>query len=126
MKFNYAKSAATASRLLEKFGQTVELKKSIPGTYDPVDGASADPSETAATANAVLLDYSIQDSGARFADGSTVRIGDKDCIIEAGLFEVDESTYLTDSEGVVWQLEKVRKLAPAGQPTVIYRANARR
>lgn len=126
--FDYAASAATASRLLAKFGQDVTLSKTTPGDYDPVTGESSDPVTVAQTASAVLLDYSAKESGARFADGSQVMIGDKKCLIEAkGLnWPPDALTVLTDAAGTAWQIDQVRELAPAGAPVVMYTANATR
>lgn len=126
MAFDYTASAATAQRLLAQFGQTVSLSKTIPGAFDPVTGASTGDVTVTQSATAVLLDYSLQESGARFAEGTMIRTGDKKCIIgPAVTWAPDEMTTLTDVAGVVWQLEIVRTLAPAGIP-VLYTANATR
>ena len=125
--YDYLPLQKTARALLEKFGQVVTLEKAGEGsTYDPVTGEHTGATKLTATAFAALFDYSLQNSGAQFADGTNVRIGDKDCLIEASDFVIDESTTLTDSEGVTWQLEKVRKVAPAGAPVVIWQANGKR
>lgn len=128
MAYDYAPLAATAQRLLALFGATVTLKKTTPGAYDPVTGETGSPTTATQTASAVLLDYSLQESGAKFADGSQVRVGDKKCLIEAkGLaWAPDELTTLTDTAGVIWQIEKIRTLAPAGTPALLYTANATR
>lgn len=128
MPFDYAQAAADAQELLAEFGQRVTLTRDTAGTYDPVTGEETGGGSQTQTAWAVLLDYNLQDSGARFADGSQVAIGDKNIIIEAkGLaWPPDALTTLTDSTGRVWQLEKVRELAPAGSPAVLYKANGTR
>lgn len=127
MPFDYAKAAGTAQQLLAKFGQTVTLTRATAGTYDPVTGEETGGGAQTQTAWAVLLDYNLSESGARFADGSQVAIGDKNIIIEAkGLaWAPDALAALTDVTGRVWQLEKVRELAPAGVP-VLYQANGTR
>lgn len=127
MAFDYDKSAATAQRLLANFGQTVTLSREVAGDYDPVTGESTGGGVETQTCKAVLLDYSLQDSGAQFSDGSQVSIGDKKMLIEAaGLsWPPDALTKLTDVTGQVWQVEKVRELAPAGTP-VLYTANGTR
>jgi hypothetical protein len=127
MAYDYAPLAATAQRLLALFGQSVTLSKTTPGAYDPVTGETTGATTATQTAFSVLLDYSLQESGAKFADGSQVRVGDKKCLIEAkGLaWAPDELTTLT-AGGVIWQIEKLRTLAPAGTPALLYTANATR
>ena len=127
MAFDYSPLATTAATLLAQFGQTVTLTKVTPGAYDPVAGQYAEGTTATQTASAVLLDYSMREAGASFADGSQVRVGDKKCLIEAaGLdWPPDESTTLTDAGGVVWQIEKLRTLAPSGA-ALMYTANATR
>jgi hypothetical protein len=127
MAFDYSPIAATAASLLAQFGQTVTLSKITPGTYDPVTGGTTGGTTATQTASAALLDYTLQESGAKFADGSQVRVGDKKALIEAeGLaWAPDESTTLIDAAGVIWQIEKLRTLAPSGV-AVLYTANATR
>ncbi|THD06109.1 hypothetical protein [Rhodanobacter lindaniclasticus] len=36
--FDYTNMAATATRLLTRFGTTLQLRRTTPGTYDPVTG----------------------------------------------------------------------------------------
>jgi hypothetical protein len=126
--FDYAASAELATRLLTQFGQTVTLTKTIPGTYNPVTGTSTGDTTATQTCMAVLLGYNLHESGARYAEGTMIRVGDKKCLIEAeGLaWGPDEATKLTDATGQAWQLEVVRTLAPAGTPPVLYTANATR
>ena len=126
--FDYSKSAALASRLLERFGQQVTLSKSVPGAYDPVTGEHTGSEELTQTAWVAMLDYSGAEAGAQFADGSQVRVGDKKALIEAqGLsWPPDEATRLTDVTGQAWSIEQLRELAPAGVPVVMYTANATR
>lgn len=126
MAFDYSASAATAQRLLAQFGQAVTLSKTTPGAFDPVTGTSSGDVTVTQSATAVLLDYSLQESGARLAEGVLIRAGDKKCLIGPVVdWAPDEMTTLTDAAGVVWQLETVRTLAPAGLP-VLYTANATR
>ena len=121
MSFDYAKSADTAQRLLTKFGQQVTLKRKSAGQYDPVTGEEAPGSEAVQQAAAVLLEH----KGEEYAEH--IRKGDKRILIEAkGLqWPPDTLTLLEDINGVIWQLEMVRALAPAGLP-VMYEANGTR
>ena len=127
MPFDYSPLAELAAGLLLEFGQMVTLTRTVPGTYDPVTGATTGDVEQTQTARAALLDYSLQESGAKFADGSMIRTGDKKCLIEAhGLaWAPDETTILTDSAGVAWQLERIQTVAPAGT-AVLHKANGTR
>lgn len=122
--FDYIASAATASRLLAKFGQVVTLSRGTPGVYDPVTGDTTGGGVESQTASAVLLPYKLGDA---FADGALVNVGDRKCLIEAaGLdWEPDALTTLTDAGGEAWQLERVETLAPAGT-AVLHTANATR
>lgn len=38
--FDYTSTAATATRLLTRFGTTLQLRRTIPGTYDPITGTT--------------------------------------------------------------------------------------
>lgn len=127
MAFDYAPLATTAARLLAEFGQTVTLTRITPGAYDPVTGTNAAGTTATQSASAVLLDWSLKDSGAKFSDGGSVRVGDKKLLIEAaGLaWGPDELTTLTDVAGVVWQMEKLRVLEPSGT-ALMYTANGTR
>lgn len=129
MPFDYSPLAELAAGLLLEFGQTVTLTRTTDGQdYDPATGTwGVPPGEQTQTARAALLDYSLQESGAKFADGSMIRTGDKKCLIEAhGLaWAPDETTILTDAAGVAWQLERIQTVAPSGA-AVLHKANGTR
>jgi hypothetical protein len=71
MSFNYTASAATARRLLKRFGQEVALISIEPGTYDTATGAVV-PSMQEQAGYGVLLNLSIQEAGAIRQEGSQV------------------------------------------------------
>lgn len=119
MAFDYSASAATAAALLDNFGQTVTLTRTTEPAYDPITGAYTPGGTTTASAKAALFDYTLQESGAQFADGSVIRVGDKKILIQSGLaFAPDEMTTVTDASGVAWKIDNVRVLAPAGTPVL--------
>lgn len=123
MTFNYAASAATARRLLDKFGQTVTLTRTVAGGYDPATGVTTPDVTDTATVKAALLPYS---NGDKLAAGGVIRTGDRKAYIAPDTtFAPDALTKLTEADGTVWQLESVEPLAPAGVP-VLYTANATR
>lgn len=113
--FDYPASAATASRLLAKFGQDVTLSKVVPGVYDPVTGEHGPGEDLARAALAAILPYS---DGDKFAAGGMIQEGDRRFIMEAGgEWPPDISTTLTDVSGVAWNVESVEPFDPAGVPT---------
>lgn len=123
MTFNYARAAETALRLLTTFGQSVTMTRTVVGGYDPNTGVTSPDQVTTATVKAALLPYS---NGDKLAAGGMVKAGDCKAYIAPGAaFAPDALTTLTDSAGVVWQLESVETLAPAGV-AVLYTANATR
>lgn len=123
MTFDYAASAATANRLIANFGQAVTLTRTVAGGYDPVTGTTSPDVVQAATVKAALLPYS---NGDKLAAGGMVKAGDcKAYIAPSAAFAPNALTTLTDSAGIVWQLESVETLAPAGV-AVLYTANATR
>lgn len=123
MAFNYARVADTAARLLDKFGQTVTLTRTVAGGYDPATGVTSPDVTQTAPVRAALLPYS---NGDRLAAGQMIRQGDRKAYIAPdAAFQPDALTKLIEADGTVWQLESVEPLAPAGVP-VLYTANATR
>lgn len=119
MAFDYPASAATAAALLDNFGQTVTLKRIVPGGYDPDTGIVAPDTEQTQAVRGVVLPYKDGD----YLDG-TVKAGDRRALIAPNVdWAPDETTTLTEASGAVWQLENVAAVAPAGVP-VLYKANA--
>ena len=119
MTFDYNASAATAAALLDRFGQTVTLTRTVAGGYDPVTGVVSPDSEQTQQVKAVILPYKDGD----YLEG-TVNAGDRRALIAPNVqWAPDAATRLTEASGTVWQLESVTPLAPAGT-TVLYKAHA--
>ena len=81
MSFDYAKSAATALRLLQQFGQAVTRNASTAGAYDPATGASV-VTNVASSRTGALLNYS--GKGEVYANGNLVILGDKKLLLGLG------------------------------------------
>lgn len=76
---DYAKSKATATSLLTKFGQSVVLRNVTIGTYDPATGANAVTSSDTSV-KAAVFDFG---RGQTEMQGNLVQTGDKRCIMSA-------------------------------------------
>lgn len=116
MSFDYARAAATASRLLERFGAVATLKRRGDATYDPATGTTA-PTVTPVDTVAVVFDYD-----ARQIDGTLIRQGDRRAYMDAAVAP-------RQGDALAWQgvdltVVAVRPLSPAGTP-VLFEAQLR-
>lgn len=107
-KFDYSRPAATAKRLLDRFGQAGAISRSTPGGYDPETGPT-DPVELQSPCTVALLEFDN-----RQIDGELVKIGDRRALIAPdATFEPDAGDVLTVASEVV-QVVRNRPLKPAG------------
>jgi hypothetical protein len=74
--FNYSNIAATALRLLTKFGRTASLRKITHGTYDP-DTSTSTSTPTDYAGKGALFDFKERQLGTNFANASMIEVGDK-------------------------------------------------
>lgn len=115
----YERMAATALRLITRFGQTGTISDVTPGTYDPANGATTGDTPISQTAQMILLDYSLQESGAKYNEGTQVLAGDKKILIAAqGLAWAPMMTSRITADGAVWQAVNIKVSNPAGTPLV--------
>lgn len=75
MTFDYAATAATALRLLTRFGASATLKRTSAGTYDPSTGTSTE-TQTSLTTTACVFPY---EQG--YVDGTIIMQGDQWCLL---------------------------------------------
>ena len=108
MTFNYSKSAATALKLLTKFGRTVTRRNYTTGTYNPATGANA-VTYADTTWKGALLDFG---AGKTVERGGLIQVGDKQLLLEAGASPQLEDHILvgTDEYAIV----SIGELNPAG------------
>lgn len=78
MSFNYSGTAATAARLLERFGSAVTMSRTVPGTYDPETGATGAGTATTQAVKAAVFDFPQS-----YIDGSLIRAGDRRAVVAA-------------------------------------------
>lgn len=76
MSFDYAKMAATALRLLEKFGMTVTLVRTTGGSIDPVTGAVVAGTSANQTTTGLLRKYPDN-----LIDGTRIMTGDRQAVL---------------------------------------------
>lgn len=119
MSFDYAKSKATADRLLTRFGQAATLRR--PGTasgpaYNPTIGSPSNVSVTV-----VVLDYANRE-----IDGARILAGDKKVMLARAALTTDPTT--ADQlviGGVAHAIVAVSPFSPGGT-TVYFEIQARR
>lgn len=108
IKFDYSRPAATAKRLLDRFGQDGELSRSTPGGYDPEAGPT-DPVELQSPCTVALLEFDNHQ-----IDGELIRIGDRRALIAPDVsFEPQAGDSLTVGSDVL-QVVRNRPVSPAG------------
>jgi hypothetical protein len=121
MTFNYASIASLASAQLEEFGQTVLLRNHPTGTYDPGTGENTTPAPVDVERKAALFDFA---EGLTEENGTLIQIGDKRCLMEAGV-EPSPEDQLVTAAGEVYSIARIGAVAPAGV-VVIYKLHLRR
>lgn len=113
MTFNYAKTAATALRLLTRFGADVTLRN-VPstGTYTP-GGTNVPGGPTDVTRKGAIFDFG---KGQVNAAGGLIQGGDKRLLMEVGVVPSLEDRVVAN--GVEYVIKGVGEVNPAGVPVV--------
>ena len=117
--FDYARSKASADRLLARFGQTGSVRRTPQtGTaYNPTDGAPVDHPVT----------FVVTEFSAREIDGTRVLASDKKALVAVGALSITPGTadLLLDPEVPGYKIVKVDPLNPGGT-VVVYQMQVRR
>lgn len=122
----YDRMAATALRLIERFGLTATLSEVTPGEYDPVTGVETGGATLTQTGQLILLDYTAQEAGIINAAGSLVQQGDKKIMLAAkGLEWPPTMTTTVLADGLTWTIINIKSTNPAGTP-LAYELHGRR
>lgn len=116
MSFDYPKTAATATRLLKRFGAACTLKRTGPAEYDPATGTNA-PTITSLATTAAVFAYA-----QKYIDGTLILQGDQQALM-------DPATEPKQGDVLVWQgtdytVVAVKPVSPAGVP-VLFEAQIR-
>lgn len=121
----YDRMAATALRLIEQFGQTVTLRDTVPGEYDPVAGGSTPETTVDQPAQAILQDYALQQAGMSYAEGTVIKQGDKKILVAAQGITPPTLTTSVLADDATWTIVNIKEINPAGTP-LVYELQGRR
>lgn len=116
MSFDYARTAATALRLLTRFGASATLKRTSAGAYNPALGTSAE-TQTSLTTTACVFDYD-----QKYIDGTLVLAGDKYAFLSSE--QMPKQGDVLAWQSVDYTVKAVRHVAPAGT-AVLYEVQLR-
>lgn len=116
MTFNYHATAATAARLLQRFGASATLKRTTTGAYDPSLGY-APVTVTSHVTTAAVFAYP-----QGYIDGTNILHGDQQAFMAPAVApkQGDKLTW----QGRDWDVIAVKPVSPAGVP-VVYEAQVR-
>ncbi|MBV7475394.1 hypothetical protein [Pseudoxanthomonas sp. PXM05] len=115
-QFNYAATAATATRLLQRFGASATLKRQTTGAYDPSTGTTpVTVTELATTAAVFAYDQ-------KYIDGTLILQGDQRAYLVPA--QVPKQGDVLAWNGKDWRVVAVKPIAPAGT-VVLYEAQLR-
>jgi hypothetical protein len=116
VSFDYPATAATATRLLERFGAACTLVRQTAGAYDPATG-SAPITTTSLDTTAAVFDYA-----QRYIDGTLIKQGDRQayCAPAVTPAQGDQFTW----QGATFTVVSVKPISPAGVP-VLFEAQLR-
>ncbi len=111
MAFNYDKIAATASKLLARFGRDQVLRTKTVGTFDPVTGA-----ETGASTADVTVKGLQQSLTPENINGKNIQVGDRLFVIDSTQTPALTDKFKVGSE--YWQIINIDTKEPAGTAIV--------
>jgi hypothetical protein len=113
----YDNLAATATRLLNRYGRAMQVKRTIPGTYDPVTGTETGASTIYAATVGVFTKITTD-----YALAHEVQSGDRMLILDASVApELTDKLVVGASALTIVNIEAIN---PAGTP-LAYRLQVR-
>lgn len=116
MTFNYAATAATATRLLQRFGAAATIKRTTAGEYDPVLGyAPVVTTEHPTTAAVFAYPQS-------YIDGTNILQGDQQAFLTPA--DAPKQGDKLAWQGTDYEVIAVKPVSPAGL-AVIYEVQVR-
>ena len=115
-QFNYPATAATATRLLQRFGAACTIKHPTGTAYDP-DTGTMTPTYANTPSTAAVFDFA-----QKYIDGTLILQGDKQAYCAPGVAVVqgDAVTWM----GIDYTVIAVKPVSPAGV-TVLFEAQLR-
>lgn len=115
-QFDYSRTAATATSLLQRFGAACTLKRQTTGEYDPATG------ETPVTVTQLTTTAAVFAYDQKYIDGTVILQGDQRAYMVPAV-EPKQGDVLA-WQGRDWQVVAVKPLAPAGA-ACLYEAQLR-
>jgi hypothetical protein len=113
----YNRMAATASKLLAKFGATVTVSRTTGGSTNPVTGAATPGSTATLTAKGLLTEFSDQMKGANLVgQGTTIQQGDRLLILDNSFEPLMTDRPVVGSQQ--WNILNIESKKPANVPLV--------
>ena len=118
----YDEMAVMALEMITEFGQSVTIRKTEPGEYDPETGGEAPGGTVEQIAQGILLDF----TGQEFQNNSLIKQGDKKLKIAAqGLEWVPGLLNKVIIQGRTWSIvPPLKEVNPAGTP-ILYELQVR-
>ena len=114
----YANMAATALRLLDKFGRPVVLTRTTGESIDPVTGRTTPGTDASVTTTGLLKPYPD-----RMIDGTRILDSDRELILSNERVPVPSDKPTIGGEN--WSIVNIKTISPAGTD-VIYFCQVRR
>lgn len=115
----YSNLAATAARLLTKYGRSMTLRQAGAATYNPATGQNT-ASTTDTTCHGALLDFT---DGQTTHAGSLIEVGDKRLLLESSVQPKLENLVIIG--GTPWVVKGLKEINPGGT-VVLYDARVRK
>lgn len=127
----YAGLQNTATSLLKKFGRTVSLTKTVPGSFDPVTGIDAGQQTHTSEVLSVFVGLS-----AKYKDKFAIQQGDSIALVapKVGEFVMPPAHYFPGQEVIPeqndildddWTILAIEEVNPAGT-IVLYKCHVRK
>ena len=121
--FNYPATAATATRLLKRFGADATVKRVSGSAYDPDTGTTI-PTYADTPSTAAVFDYA-----QKYIDGTLILQGDKQAYCAPAVAPVQGDQFdwpvnVPDVTPVTYTVIAVKPVSPAGVP-VLFEAQIR-
>lgn len=104
----YDRMAATADRLLKKYGAPRELHRTTEDAYDPSTGVFNTGTDNVYSVFAAKFDYEQKD-----IDGTVIKTGDQRAYISPAATVTPQTGDKIEFDGVTWNVQASRPLAPA-------------
>lgn len=108
MSFDYSKSAATALKLLTKFGQDITHRVYTLGTYDPSTGTNS-VTYSDVSRKGAMFDFG---AGQTMNNGTLIQSGDKKLLVDGGAIVSLQDHFIVN--GVEYTVVSVGEINPAG------------